>query len=760
MKLKIIFFVGILFVILSVSAVSAMDLDNASMPDSSSDINDSSLYVNNSLDSENVGVGHNQSSGTFDDLQLEINNAPAGSVLDLNRDYKGHYGSRIDLSKDLTIDGHGHTLDCLGEGGCSAFYSTRGNIVLKNIIISNGHNDYSDRGGAIYITDSAQYTLENCTFEKNWADDYGGAIYNGADKPLTIRNCVFDSNTAKDCDGGAIWSEGVVYVENSVFRSNNAYRDGGAIFGVNNVNVNCCLFDSNRASGASSQCYGGAIRSKAGVNVENSTFTHNYAYDYGGAIYADYININVHQESSQPFSSFFMFNKVEDDNGGAIYADSDLNALNTEFSQNHAKVEGGAVFTCGNAIVSHCLFTSNGVGGAKSQCYGGAIRSKHDARVNNCTFDSNSAEDYGGAIYAADVYINGNQNCSEPFSTFFIKNHADDNNGGAIFIEGKADISNAVFSSNTALVDGGAVFCKNNVNLNHCLFELNKATKASVKCYGGAVRSNDICINNCTFERNFADNYGGAIYANTMRFADSPSYFIENSVKNGHGGAIYVEKFGSSVIRYATFRDNDAPSTSSDGGAVYVKGKCSFTFEQCAFISNHCGDEGGAIYLDSGDSKMALLNNVFIGNVAEDEGQSAFTCGCFGKVHNNFWGGVNPTSSNDQLIEWMVLFIPNFHKVDDNPLKLRLNVSVDYSGSKPVVVADLAFYLNNGDYYDGGIYDMDCLSFVITPNLNVMLQEKTLNRLYAELMPKTGGKVIIMAKFYDFYTVREVEINT
>ena len=35
------------------------------------------------------------------------------------------------------------------------------------------------------------------------------------------------------------------------------------------------------------------------------------------------------------------------------------------------------------------------------------------------------------------------------------------------------------------------------------------------------------------------------------------------------------------------------------------------TFSQCAFINNHCKDEGGAIYLDSGSSYLTLKKNIF-----------------------------------------------------------------------------------------------------------------------------------------------------
>lgn len=43
--------------------------------------------------------------------------------------------------------------------------------MLKNLIIKNGYNDYTDNDGAIYITGSAEYTIDNCTFNNNWADN-------------------------------------------------------------------------------------------------------------------------------------------------------------------------------------------------------------------------------------------------------------------------------------------------------------------------------------------------------------------------------------------------------------------------------------------------------------------------------------------------------------------------------------------------------------------------------------------------------------
>ena len=148
---------------------------------------------------------------------MEIDKAETGTTLDLFIDYNGDDNSKIVINKDLTIDGHGHTINCLNKKGCIAFFSSSGTVFLKNINIINGHNSDTKKGGAIQITGSAQYSFENCTFENNWASSYGGAIYNDAGREISIKNCRFTSNNADSYDGEAIYSNSKVNVENSIF---------------------------------------------------------------------------------------------------------------------------------------------------------------------------------------------------------------------------------------------------------------------------------------------------------------------------------------------------------------------------------------------------------------------------------------------------------------------------------------------------------------------------------------------------------------
>ena len=351
-----------MLVILSLSAVSAADFNNVGGV--SQDIDNSLNSVDvQSIDNVHVDELQNDkgATGTFDDLQVEINNAPNNSTLDLNRDYNGHYGSRISLNKDLTIDGHGHTLNCLGEGGCSAFYSSSGTITLKNLKIINGHNDFTNKGGGLYASGTAQYILINCTLQGNWDDDYGGAIYNEGNKPLIIKNCKFTSNKADDDDGGVIYSKSDVYVSNSTFNSNKAYVSGGAIYSEKNVYADNCLFNNNEAYGALiATCYGGAIYADGDVTVNNCTFTGNRAENYGGAVYAKkrvYIN---NDQDVAVYNSFFKNNKALKNDGGAVYGCEPVYAKNAVFSGNTARGSSGAVY--GDKVnVTHCLLDSNSV---------------------------------------------------------------------------------------------------------------------------------------------------------------------------------------------------------------------------------------------------------------------------------------------------------------------------------------------------------------------------------------------------------------
>ena len=235
-----------------------------------------------------------------------------------------------------------------------------------------------------------QFTVKNVTF-------IGASITNNA--KFTASNVIFEDGYGSKADryennwGGAIYTP-----ENNA----NAY-----------VNVDNCTFKNNYA------VYGGAIYIGAGnLNVSNSLFFNNYAYNYGGAIACDYAS-NISVSKSKFYNS-----RSLDDAGGSIYirqasrfaADhidisnssatfgSALTTLNTTVSLNYvnmtdnsAKYDGGAIFHMyGRFTMSYSRFINNS---AKN---GGAIfiDNSTNAIFMRNSFTDNKATDTGGAIYS------------------------------------------------------------------------------------------------------------------------------------------------------------------------------------------------------------------------------------------------------------------------------------------------------------------------------------------------------------------------
>ena len=743
MNLKKVFLISLILLCLSLSAVSAADLNDTQICQASSVSDDVQCFSQE----------FNQKDTHFlDELQSKINQAEAGSVIDLDVDYDDVNGNGIQINKDLTIDGHGHTIDRLGINGPSVITSEKGNIVLKNLNIINGHNDKTYEGGAIFITGSAAYTLENCIFSSNWADDYGGAIYNDVEKTLTIKNCYFKSNTVDDDDGGAIFSKGGISIENSAFDYNNAHDKGGAIYCLSHVIIADSSFTYNNAKGAISvNCNGGAVFSKGTVTVKGSSFKKNYAEDYGGAIYAEGdVNIN-HADTIGDFTSFFTENSVSDDKGGAVYAEGNVKIVNAELKSNSAYVDGGAILSKGNAEVKHCIFDGNSAKGANSQCYGGAIRAC-DVTVTNSTFNKNFATDYGGAIYCENLNVMD----TELTKSYFTNNEANDDNGGAVYADEKVIAKNAIFSSNKAKVDGGAIYASN-VNVKDCSFEKNKAEGAkSHRCFGGAIRAGEAVVDNSNFNGNTAENHGGAIYADKITLSNK-NCFTGNTATKGQGGAIFTEKFLKDVT-YATFINNRAGVTSSDdGGAIYIDCSNEVTFAYCIFVNNQCSDEGGAIYLDSCGSKLTLKNNFFYGNNAGD-GKSVYNCGDYEEIEKNWWGGKNPSSNNDQLIEWVSIG-SNKHHSDSNFLIPILMVNSVHSSGQSIIAVQLSFYTSTGESVDGNIFNLDEISISASPDAQITKKMMTQDGIYVELKPAHNGSYTITIDFYGYKLSRSIYLT-
>ena len=433
-------------------------------------------------------------------------------------------------------------------------------------------------GGAIYA--EGNLAVDNAVFSSNTASVDGGAIY--GEKKVTVSNSKFEENkatgiSARNPTGGAIQSNGLLTVNNCIFTDNMAEVDAGAIYVKSESVISNSVFKNNFAEAglAGVNDMGGAIRSKGTIKVDYCSFDGNHVGQYGGAIYAD-SDIKVNHSS-------FSDNKAGSIDGGAIYSKGDANIDNSNFTSNKAEIDGGAVFCDGKTTISNSNFKNNKANGAYyEKSYGGAVRSKGTVNVYNSCFDDNHANRHGGAIYGyGDVIITGSS-----------------------------------FSDNSADVDGGAVYAEGASKIYGSSFSDNKVTGKTIeRSYGGAIRSNEfITVKDSLFEDNSAPNMGGAIYVDgDTEISDSS--FSGNMV-DVDGGAVYSE--GKTTISDSIFKNNKATGNKaprSFGGAIRSNGET--TVKNSIFNDNFAYNNGGAIYADK---KITIKGSSFNGNKANDDG--------------------------------------------------------------------------------------------------------------------------------------------
>ena len=335
--------------------------------------------------------------------------------------------SSLTVSKDLVIDASnlskGLTLDGQKQRTVMFVYSDVDYLVLRGLTFSNGFNSGSFRGaglsfsggeleafgcvfkgnhkrnenssvtlrGAGVVVDG-NATFTNCEFVNNLQESDctysgGGAIASyDSDVSIRVYSCVFEGNIATH--GGAIYSEGPLYVERSTFRDNKTgWGDGGAIrtYGLT------VIVDSRFETGWAR--YGGAVYSAASLIVDGSEFIGNVSRDYGGALYST-------------GAYFGYIYSGSGSSGKSIEASTTLSVDKSVFEENANTVSygfGGAIDSSASVnIIQNSLFDNNSTPGR----VGALAVSGDELRLINCTIVNNTAQGEGGGI---GIYINGNR---------------------------------------------------------------------------------------------------------------------------------------------------------------------------------------------------------------------------------------------------------------------------------------------------------------------------------------------------------------
>jgi predicted outer membrane repeat protein len=347
-------------------------------------------------------------------------------------------------------------------------------------------------GGGGYFDEPAGAVFRNLVFEDNFGGLGGGAYVNDC-KGCSWDNVIFQSNSAAR-GGGLFHDKGIGshdhIMTNAVFDSNTtSVRGGGA-------SISYMTLTDVLVSGNISEKAGGL--SVTGCSLTRITLIGNEATEYGGGI-EDYFASGTVLHDCE-------FRSNTAPKGGGLYSTGRraTQVTGTDFIGNHATDNGGAVCLEGFAdfhFVS-CTMDSNtadGYGGAvyaagpepnfescemhdNIAARGGAIAASDAGTIitaTRCTLAENTANDFhGGALYAAagGEIIAG--------SSLITDNNAVRFGGGACVDNGEIILVNSTLYGNSAGIRGGAAasFSEGTINISNSILWNNSALYNPV-CY-------------------------------------------------------------------------------------------------------------------------------------------------------------------------------------------------------------------------------------------------------------------------------------
>ena len=536
-----------------------------------------------------------------------------------------------------------------GHGGAIEWYAKEGTIDNSEFV-----NNKAYKGGAVFVGQVAgDINITNSVFTNNTALTHGGAIDANASSVI-MKNSEFYNNTAEY--GGAVYVGGAGEhnsVEYCLFIGNNATENGGAIdWAASNGNVLESTFEYNHAKNGGAVYVGGLAEQGS---VINSTFNHNSADEKGGAVTW---NATIGKLSGSTF-----FNNSAQ-LGGATYRGANSTGgfgYDNVYISNKAELDGGAIYWNGaGGNITYSEFHDNIAGRNGGAVYVGAVGAT--AYITDAIFDNNTAGENGGAVdWAAS---NGHI-----LRSTFEYNDAG-TNGGAVFIGGSAEggsVINSTFNHNTAKEKGGAVDWNSTIGrLSGSTFYNNSAQ------FGGATYRGANSTGGYGYDNVYTDNHaeidGGAIYWNSAGGNVTYSEFYNNTAGR-NGGAVYVGADGAtSYITDAIFVNNSAENRGGAvdwdasngnvlrstfeynradyGGAVFIGGTSgNGTIINSTFNHNHADENGGA--LDWNSTIGQLINSTFYNNTAKYGG--ATSTGGYG--YNNVYIS-NHAEINGGAIDW------------------------------------------------------------------------------------------------------------
>lgn len=457
------------------------------------------------------------------------------------------------------------------------FHLTGGGILnLSGMTVQNGcaapAGETEGRGGAAYVQENSTFNLTNSTLRNHTAygggitgsNAYGGAVYAESSTVLFFLRTALENNLARGGDatgiefgglsfGGAIDSDGTIYIDETTFSHNTArggdgvdyfggHSTGGAIYSSHNIAIIAeSAFEHNLARG------GNSANNQGG-------------YGEGGAIYRNMSTINTIGDS------VFRGNLARGGDSGS-----------TSASDGTGQASGGAIFGFEGSVneISNTLFEGNqaisGVpsnGASARGARGGAMYDGGNITLmlgvtfaNNSALSSDSAGD-GQAATAGALYSHGTINILQN-STFVgnVARGASSTGGG----NGYAGRGGAIAAFGTI-----GTFTHNTVTGNHALGGTGAGGNGIAE--GGGVYSGNatFILDNSILAGNSATPGGGSLTPNDCDFVTSGVNSAGYNLVENPGSCVFASTGDKTGLEpeLGPLADNGCAATLPDGACV------------------------------------------------------------------------------------------------------------------------------------------------------------------------------------------------
>ena len=373
-----------------------------------------SVIINNSSDYMSGALNLSKTTATFTGNQFEGNSSAGGGAV--------MYVNTCDTTFENNIfDGNTAT-------GSEAGISLQGGTASFDGDIFRNNKAQGGNAGALYLLSGNVAALKDVTFENNFAKAQGGAVYIGDKGDITIDGGSFDGNQASQ--GGAIFNTAsgqVVVTGSTSFVNNQSSSYGGAVYNNGgSISLEGSEFTGNKVVTSGSDTHGGAINTVGGkVTVANSTFEANTAYAYNA-------------DGSINYAS---------GHGGAIYArvGAELNISDSTFSGNKTGKLGGAIYVSQSKLVSSGNTYEANEANAAGVMY---LNTAQDATFTGDTFTGNKA-------LTGEAGVMSFEDSTATFEGSVFSGNSAAGKGGALMVHTGSSITfngTNTFSGNTSVV--------------------------------------------------------------------------------------------------------------------------------------------------------------------------------------------------------------------------------------------------------------------------------------------------------------------